>query len=215
MSDRPGTDVQYENFLIDSGSTSHWADSLIHFSEFDYFEEVFELADKVQTITAIGSGTIQFTATTTHNKLVKFTIRGVRYSPEFLNNILSVDRLVEAGFDNPDFKHRKLTLHDYTFNLLKRHEAAQPLWRVRLVLPQQPTSAAVSTLASSSRDVTDWRWLTSEYLKYSRLTSKHPNGLSDTDCCSSNSNHQAVNVAHFTLQDPLPGPLPGWVQQLR
>eukprot|EP00959_Pyramimonas_sp_CCMP1952_P027666 580752-Pyramimonas_sp.AAC.1 len=46
MSGVPGTDAQYEDFLIDSGSTSHWASSLDMFVNFDYYDTEFTLADK-------------------------------------------------------------------------------------------------------------------------------------------------------------------------
>ena len=109
MSDVPGTDAQYEDFLIDSGSTSHWASSLDMFVNFDYFDTEFTLADNHQTVTSIGTGDIEFTARTIENKLLKVTMRGVHHSPNFANNILSVDCLIEDGFQNPDFERRILT----------------------------------------------------------------------------------------------------------
>ena len=203
MSGVPGTGAQYEDFLIDSGSTSHWASSLDMFTSFDYHETVFNLADNNQTVTSVGTGDIQFTTRTINDKLLKITIRGVHHSPAFQNNILSVDCLLEDGFSNPDFTRRILTAGEYRFQLLPREEQLQPVWRVRPVHQQQAQfSVAATTSTSSSRDVTDWRWITCEYLKYSRLTAKNPNGLCDTDCCSSDTNHQTVNVAHYTLRDP-------------
>lgn len=128
MSDRPGTDRQYEDFLINSGNTSHRASSLIYFTEFDYHETVFNLADNQQTVTSIGTGTMQFTARTVKNKLIKITAKGVHYSPDFRNNILSVDCLLKDGFPNPDFKRRTPTSGDYILRLLSHQEHLQPVW---------------------------------------------------------------------------------------
>ena len=79
MSGVPGTGAQYEDFLIDSGSTSHWASSLDMFTSFDYHETVFNLADNNQTVTSVGTGDIQFTTRTINDKLLKITIRGVHH----------------------------------------------------------------------------------------------------------------------------------------
>eukprot|EP00976_Prorocentrum_cordatum_P048041 969978-Prorocentrum_minimum.AAC.1 len=65
------------------------------FTNFDYFETVFNLADNKQTVTSIGTGDIAFTARTTEDKLLKITMRGVHHSPDFANNIFSVDCLIE------------------------------------------------------------------------------------------------------------------------
>ena len=130
MSDVPGTDAQYEDFLIDSGSTSHWASSLEYFANFDYFETEFNLADNKQTVTSVGTGDIQFTARTINDKLLKVTIRGVHHSPQFANNILSVDCLIEDGFNNPDFTRRTLTAGDYHFQLLPRHQHLPKIYSI-------------------------------------------------------------------------------------
>jgi len=198
--------TQNVDFLIDSGSTSHWAANIDNFINFDpSANTVFTMADGTSTLTSHGTGDIQFNARSTTGKMYKVTIHDVHFSPDMHNNILSVQRMIDYdGFNNPDFKSRTLTAYGLSFPLLTRQQDCQPVWRVTTTTTSPGLHHQIATITGTNltRDVTNWRYLTAEYEKFSRMTSRNPNGLSDTDCCSDDNNKQTVNIAHYTIRNP-------------
>ena len=124
------------DFLIDSGSTSHWAADKSLFTSFNSQTPTrFTLADGKSILLSHGTGTIAFVSKDTSGRSHKITIDNVHHSPTMGRNILSVQLLLDGGFSSPDFNKRTLTAGVRTFQLLGRDYSEQPIWRVHQYTP--------------------------------------------------------------------------------
>ncbi|XP_065219740.1 uncharacterized protein LOC135845199 [Planococcus citri] len=80
-------------FLLDSGATNHFVNSLDYFVESREIRELVRTAQKGQFVTVTREGTIVLYDA--ENR--KYTMEGVKYSEEFASNLLSSQRIREKG----------------------------------------------------------------------------------------------------------------------
>ena len=136
----PSSPPDIVDWIIDSGSTVHiTCDPSILFNYDKSGAKTVEVANG-QLAKTDGCGEVAFHARDIRGKIQLVRIANVHLVRGKLN-LLDVDRLLEEGFENPDFSTRRLTRGSITWPL--RPNTRPATWRVR------PIRASPSALATN------------------------------------------------------------------
>ncbi|KAF2878684.1 hypothetical protein ILUMI_27492 [Ignelater luminosus] len=86
----------FDSCIIDSGATCHIASNKRYFTSFEYADSSINVANGEQ---ASGKGNCKDEFINEHGDISSATVTDVLYVPQIEGNILSVQKLIEKGFE--------------------------------------------------------------------------------------------------------------------